>query len=697
MKKLYKQVLTWILCFTLCLGSAVAVHAANESNNLGKTFYVELDSPTITASTQDQTVIMRLKANNPVDVDGMAFTVSQDEALEFTAVSGGTGIGAFAEADVNLETGYAAWGSSDSENVTGVTELAVITFTVLANTPAGSYTVGITDLELTKDYGTVWEETASATTTLTVTEASAAEGYTAGISTENVTVEKGTEVSIQVSADHATDAVFNADEIVVSYDSAKLTFDQTASTLGTAKVDSTTSGKLTITNYGDDRNFGDIYTLVFDTIATGTATVKLDSAGFINKAGASQSDLLAAAINPGTVNLTINEAQFNVTLPEALAGMIEGNTKVEAGSTYEFKVLNTNYTYEFSATMGDQSVAVTSTDGVNFIVDQAINADLAINLVSKTPKSYGVTFDGNGAGDVTAADGFAVGANATYDTDYVFKINAASGYGYQVSMTINGENYTGYTVSTEGNVYTIPGGAITGAVVVTVEKTQGAFTVSVTGDGAGIADGYTTTAEADKAYVLTVVPEAGYLYTVTATMGGNTIELTANEGKTTYTTPAVTGDLVFKIDRTVDTSDVAVSDKVNVNNETVFAVRYKTKLADNKVPTYNGNAMYWSENHQEYIYLTIAGTLSEDEAKAVIGIADGTPVTVADSSDVNGSGKLDASDAQYVWNMYNAQYSAFTEDVTMIDFIKADRNADYKIDTEDAAYIVNEILGAATN
>jgi len=696
MKKLYKQVLTWILCFTLCLGNAMAVHVANESNESGITFSVVLDTPEIVASTQDQTVIMKLIANSAVDVDGMAFTVLQDEALKFTAVSGGTGIGAFAEADVKLETGYAAWGSADSENVTGVTELAVITFTVPANTPAGEYTVGIADLELTKNYGDIWEDTASATTTLTVAAASAAEGYTAGISTDNVMVEKGTKVSVKVSAGHAADEAFNADEIVVSYDSAKLTFDQTASVLGTATVDRSISGKLTITNYGDDRNFGDIYTLVFDTTATGTATVKLDSAGFIDKEDASREDLNPATINPGTVNVTINETQFNVTLPAELEGVVEGNTKVEAGSTYEFKVLDTNYTYEFSATMGGETVAVTSSDGVNFIVDQ-VTADLTINLVSKTPKSYGVTFEGNGAEDVTAEDGSAVDANATYDSDYVFKVNVATGYGYQVSMTINGEAYTGYTVSSEGNVYTIPGGAITGAVVVTVEKTQAAFIVSVTGDGAGIAAGYETTAEADEAYVLTVVPEAGYLYTVTATMGGNSIELTANEAQTTYTTPAVTGDIVFKIDRTVDTSDVKVNDKVTIDGGIVYAVSYTTRLADSKVPTYNGNPMYWSENHNAYIYLTIAGTLSEDEAKAVIGIADGIPLTVADSSDVNGSGKLDASDAQYVWNMYNAQYSAFTEDVTMIDFIKADRNADYKIDTEDAVYIVNEILSVATN
>ena len=72
-------------------------------------------------------------------------------------------------------------------------------------------------------------------------------------------------------------------------------------------------------------------------------------------------------------------------------------------------------------------------------------------------------------------------------------------------------------------------------------------------------------------------------------------------------------------------------------------------------------------------------------------------MSVANTSDVNGSDKVDASDAQYVWNMYNAMYSEFTEVVTMVDFIRADRNADYAITISDAAYIINEILGSAIN
>ena len=169
--------------------------------------------------------------------------------------------------------------------------------------------------------------------------------------------------------------------------------------------------------------------------------------------------------------------------------------------------------------------------------------------------------------------------------------------------------------------------------------------------------------------------------------------MTTNADNTTYTTPAVTGNLVFTITAKVDTSSVEVSEKVTVQEKIVYAVRYKQNLPENKVPTYNGNAMYWSENHQEYIYLIIAGTLNTDDAKAEIGITTGTPVTVKDSSDINGSETTDASDAQYVWNMYKAQYSEFTAEVSMAEFIKADRNADYKIDMTDAQAIINEILG----
>mgnify|MGYP002712807579 FL=1 len=107
--------------------------------------------------------------------------------------------------------------------------------------------------------------------------------------------------------------------------------------------------------------------------------------------------------------------------------------------------------------------------------------------------------------------------------------------------------------------------------------------------------------------------------------------------------------------------------------------------------------MFWSEKYKAYCYLVVSDTLSVEDAKAEIGIMDGEKVTVADSMDVNGTGTLDASDAQLTFNMYNAVYSNFTDDVTMEKFLRADVNGDNKIDVKDAEAIVNQILAGSTN
>ena len=129
----------------------------------------------------------------------------------------------------------------------------------------------------------------------------------------------------------------------------------------------------------------------------------------------------------------------------------------------------------------------------------------------------------------------------------------------------------------------------------------------------------------------------------------------------------------------------------------MWLVRNDVTLADGKVSTYAGSPMFWSEKYKAYCYLVVSDTLSVEDAKAEIGIMDGEKVTVADSMDVNGTGTLDASDAQLTFNMYNAVYSNFTDDVTMEKFLRADVNGDNKIDVKDAEAIVNQILAGSTN
>lgn len=683
MKTYLKRLLAVFLCVALCAANCGPVQAANESNSLGVTFGVTLDTPTIQASSQDQTVVMRLTASQEIKLDGMGFKVTMDSGLVLTSITGGDAIGAFSGSQAILESGTVAWSSDDSENVTGVTELAVITFTVPANTAAGTYNVGITELELTQAYGEVWESSASAQTTLTIEAAAASvEGYTAGISTSNTVVRVGDTVTVNVAVGHHEDSSYAAGEVAVSYDSAKLSFNQIDSTLGTATVNNGT-GTLKLEDYGADKSFGDaVYVLVFDAIAEGSATVTLDSAAFVDKTGAETKDLIAAAISPAAAVVTVNKEAYAVTLPDILTGV----TEVEDGEDYTFTVENPNYDYTITATVDGETVTVIDNGDGTYTVENVTGA-LEITA-TRTEKNYSVSFEGNAAGGITD------GANtATYNTPYTFTVPSAEGWAYSLdSITIGGTAYTGYSMS--DSVYTIPGAAITGDIVITVSKSQTEASVTVEGTGAGAAAGYDAAADIGESYTLTIVPEAGYTYTVSATMNGAQATVVDN-GDNTYTIESVTGNIIFTVNRTVITSGVTVESGayLTLNETNMWLVKNDTTVADGKVPTYDGNAMFWSDKYNAYCYLIVAETLSLDAAKALVGITDGTAVSVDYGMDVNKTGKVDASDAQLTYNMYNAMYAGFTDNVTMVKYLRADVNGDKLINVEDAAAIISSILG----
>lgn len=682
MKKYFKKLLAFVLCMTLHIGSYMPVQAANENNTRGVTFDVTLDTPTINVSTEDQTVVMRLNASQEVMVDGIGLTVTKDAPLTIASITGGEKIGAFPAASTNLETGVAGWQSEDSENVEGVTELVVVTFNVPANTVAGIYNVGFEDLELTQDYGgNIWENAATATTTLTITDGTANTGYTAGLSTltDEVSVEDTVTVNIGVS--HSTDTSFAAGEMVVNYDNTKLTFNQAASTLGSSTVKDNV-GTLTLEDYGTDKSFGTgVYVLVFDAIADGDTAITLTSAAFVNKESAVKSDLIAATLAPAEVNFTINKQTHAITLPD----IFEGQASVIDGENYTFSVADgENYVYDsISATMDGVPVDVKDNGDGTYTIEGVIGA-LVISGI-RTEKSYTVTVTGNAAEDITDA-----AAQAIYNTDYSFTIPTVEGWAYSLdSITIKGNAYTGYSVA--DGVYTIPGSAISGNIVITVSKSATEASVTVEGSGAGAAAGYATKTEIGEGYILTIVPEAGYTYTVTATMGGESVKVTDN-GDNTYTIAKVTGSIVFNISRSVVVDGVEVTEFIALNGNIMWMVKNNITLGEGKVPTYNGENMYWSEAYGTYCYLVIAETLNIEDAAAMVGITDGEAVTVDYGMDVNKTGKVDASDAQLTYNIYNTLYRAFDADITMEKFLRADVNTDGKVNVEDATAIIAEIL-----
>ena len=509
------------------------------------------------------------------------------------------------------------------------------------------------------------------------------QGYTSGLTTTSTSPRVNDTVTINVAVNHSSDDYFNAAEMTFTYDSDKLTFNKSASTLGTATVE-VNNGTVTLADYGEDKNFGTgVYVLAFDATAEGDATVTMTKAAFINEEGAVSSNLIPATINPASVGLTIGKEQFDVTLPED-PNISGGNSSVvEDGSDYTFSVTDTNYNYVFTATMGGVTVPVTDNGDGTFTIKN-VTGELVINLDSKTPKTFNITIAGNASADITDAE-----ATATYMTDYSFTMPTVTGWAYSLGgITINGVAYTGYTVA--DSVYTIPGTAITGDIVITVNKEQVTTTVTVTGSGAGAAAGFTPSVNIGENYILTIVPEAGYEYTVTATMGGNPVEVVVNGN--TYTVKNVTGELVFIIEKSVITSGVTMSKYVTLDGRVMWLVKNSTTVAEGKVPTSDGDKMFWSEKYNAYCYLIVSNEyLTLEEVKNSIGIVEGTADEVDYSMDVNCTGKVDASDAQLTYDIYNAMYSNFTT-VSMKKFLSADVNVDGKVNVADATAIINHIL-----
>ena len=698
MKKYLKQWLAWTLCLALCVGNMISVQAANESNTKGITFSAALDKTEISISAVDQTVVMTVSASEEISTDTISFRVTKSDGLTLSSIVSGEESVEFTASEINLATGEVEWSSPDAEVVDGITDIAKITFVVPANTAAGTYEVGIEGLVLASDYGTVWEDGATAIATLTITD-TIATGYTAGISATDTAVEVDETVYIPIAVSHDTDETFNAGEITVTYDNTVLSFNSGSSTLGEATVEAG-AGTLTLADYGAGKSFGtSAYTLAFDaTAAASNTSITLTAAAFTDAAGAEKEDLTAATLSPSSVTLSISEKSLAVTIDETL---FKGDSTVTYGSDYTFSLADDGEYYDYSvitATMGGNPVTVLDNNDGTYTIENV--AGVLEITATRTEKNYDVSFAGTGSEDTAGMEGNA--DSATYKTDYTFSIpETTNDYVYALeSITIDGTAYTGY--SSAESTYTIPGADIQGDIVITVNKTEnpnGTVTVTVEGTGAGVATGEATV-QKGTSYTLTVTPEAGYLYNVSATMGGEAVTLTEGtdtNGNATYTIANVTGAIVFDIARTVDVSGVGISQYVTLNGTIMWLVTNTTEVADSKVPTYDGNSMFWSEKYNAYCYLVVAETLDETTAKAALDITTATKVDVAYDNDVNETGKVDASDAQLVYNMYMAQYADVTTDVTVAKFLEADVNGDKTVNTTDAAAIISAILGTDTN
>lgn len=622
----------------------------------------------------------------------------------------------------NSNTGE--WSSTASNTEDGDTlesgTWAEYTYTLAENVPSGEYTFKMRFLA-DDNYEAVGKEedysvggqivTATYSVGTTGGEGVTTTGYTAALSTSasnNEVVSEG-QICVNVTVNHSSDDFFNAGEIKLSYDSTKLTPDRTKLDVLMTQYALTgyqiNENELILECFGDDKSVPYTYSIYFNAAEVNTEitdTITLARAAFIHKENADKSDLIEASKTTESLTVTIKPAMVNVTLTNS-ADSTSTTTTTQKGVAYTFAPNDTaNYTYSnVSATVNSVEVEVTDNgDGTFTIAAEDVTGDIVLTY-TKTANSYGVTINTVFGEDTTTKTEI-----ATYNTAYEFTVpddepaGTNVGYTYALtSVTINGQTYTDYSCEQGTRNYTIPGADITGAIVITITKTEqpaNIFSVSVDGTGTGNAtvNNENNQVAKDGTASITVTPETGYTYTVTAKMGDETATVVPNGN--TYSVEKVTGNVVFTVTKTLITEGlVNVYDYLTLDSETgekLWLVTFNPTLAEGKIPTYNGVNMFWSEKYSAYCYLVKATSLVEADASQKLGTATATAANVDYSGNVNGTTLTDAADAQFVANMYNGMYKDFTT-VTMDKFLAADMNGDYKLKIDDAQVIINQILG----
>lgn len=688
-KKLIAFVLT-LAIITTCLG--ISVFAVPSDDLSAENFSLEF-------SASEGTLTVELVCDKDVTawgggagvmsvVDGSGATAD----AYFTLNTITTQIG-----DKNDHVGSSKWSATandfDAGDAVEAGTWTTYVYTVADNIPAGEYTfiMQFSDGDCyegvdTEDYSMSGD---SITGIFTVSAAEP-EGYVATIaaSAENANpVRIGQTLKINVGANKD----FASAEMTITYPANLVTFDAANSILGNATVNSATAGTLVLADYGADKTTADSYVLAFTANAQGAASFAITYAGF-GTAGTAEKEDLTEATNPEALTITIAEQQFTVTFsPE---GIFEGASRANEGDTYTFKPETaTGAYYEYkniTATMDGQPVTVVSTE-TGWKIEN-VSGNLAISG-ERTAKNYTVTWEGTGKDDVTTKP-----TTATYGTDFTVTLPAdqnatesASGWTYSISATKNGVAIGSYDEATR--TLTISGANITDNIVITVTKTDvlpTQVTVSVTGEGLTINGQAVSSLNVDRGsnVVLALSPEAGYTYVVKV----NNVEVTLTNNQ--YTIVAVDGDVAVTVTKTLNTTCV-VESFMTLDGVTMNLVTIKSELIEGKTYTYQGQNMYWSAKYGAYAILVI-GEVSPVAADFALITVEEVP-TVAYDGDVNGTGTMDANDAQLVYNIYNVTYKGFTENVTMVKFLEADMNGDKKIDSNDAVVIINQILGLAND
>ena len=686
-----KKIVSILLTLAMVLSLVPAVFAADEPTitmSADKTSVAPGETVTLTLSLDKELVADAVGISISFDTNAYTLTGrknlgSRPARLGFTDIDPANKQGAVKVA--YLQTTFDKYDPSHTSFAAG--DWASFTFTANegADTSNAKFTMKVDNLLTYSDDGAsqvqVPHNVAGSELTIPV-ETAAAKGYTVSLGADK-RVASGQIVEIPVTiGNNDGKTTYNAYDMTFSFDPAILKLNMEAtSTEGYRVIPG--SGTVRIVRYGKAAELGDALTLSFVAAGQGKSDVKVTEACVDTNANAIEFDAPAAAILDDTAVITVSG--YTVSLPDDFTRTDAEGSVIAAGGNLTFVPKDPNYDYTVTVTVGGETVTPTIDANGTYTVPN-VNGNVVVTS-SKTAKTFNVTL-----GDDTTGE-----ATATYMKDYTFKLTPATGYTYNMTVTIGGEACTGFAAQKNDDgttTYTIPGADVTGDIVINSNKQvkqPETFTVTFDGTGAGEANGESSVKE-NTNYTFTVAKQENFEYTITATMGGKAV--TVIEGaNNTYTIANVTGNLVITIEKkSTLTMEVAVSEYVQMDNKTVFLVTVTGTPEEGKAFAYGDNVMYKTTAYGENVYSWLV-IVDKNEAftvataEANINQASATAEEVKQSYDVNETGVVDINDAQLTYDIYSGKYTDF-EKVSVRKFLRADVTKDKVVNSTDAVAVV---------